>query len=1701
MSSRSQLSVRGIATLWALIALVASLLVTAPTAIAEPPPDPDASTTATTTEATIEEAVVQALTEEDTTSFWVRLGEVPDTSAAREIADWDERGAYVYDTLRDHAQQAQRPLLERLDERGVDYEAHWLVNAIFVPEGSADLADELASVPAVESIIAPTAYTEPDPVVREAAAEAAAAQVEWGVANINADDVWEEFGVTGEGITIANIDTGVDYTHPALTKHYRGYRADGTVENDYNWFDANNRCGDVPCDSEGHGTHTMGSMVGADGEDHIGVAPGATWIAANGCCPNDSALINSAEWMLAPTTVDGQDPDPGKRPHIINNSWGSSSPSNDPFLEAIQQAWMDSGIFAVWSNGNSGPGCETNGSPGSRTLSYSVGAHDVDNVVGEFSSRGPGQDGTIKPNISAPGVAVRSSFPGGGYVLGDGTSMAAPHVSGAVALLWAGSPALIGDVEVTRALLDGTAIDTPDDQCGGTPENNNVYGEGRLDALALLEAGPRAGTLTGTVTDTSGDPIESAEVSIDQGDRVRTATTGADGTFKLLLPEGHWEVHASRFGFSSESATVDLVGGEAIAIELVLEPLASHALSGTITDSATGEPIYGATVALPGTPLDPVTTDTSGSYTIVVPADDYDVTADLTHCTEPQTAAVTIDEATTLDFSLVRTTDGYGYSCALEPSAYIEADDPLGLTSEDPTATIDLPFPITYYGQTYTEHAYVSIHGHVNFLGEDARAFAGMIPSTSGPNAAAYPFWRPAKPGEGGGVFTTITGEAPHRGLVVEYRNMVGHYDDAAPVDAEVTFWEDNTVTFAYRNLDPDDPMELGGTSSIGIENAEGTLGIQYSYLEESLSNTDQIRFSYPISGFVEGTVISTADGTPVEGATVVARDSEGTALRTLTTGVDGAYRTELPVGEWELATAAFGFDSVSATVTITEDSTLTQPIALDVSATHPLSGTVTADGEPVAGATVVVEDTPLPAVITDADGAYTIPDVPEQTYTLSADLPHCTVAQSTEVSVDGPLTRDFDLDRVTDDFGYTCTTEPADYIEVDNSVELSGDDATTSVDLPFPVTLYGVGYSRVHLGTNGEISFVGPRTWFSGALPNAQAPNGAVYPFWSNLEIKEHGGVYTGVVGESPNRGFVIEYRDVNLWYGEGTLDFETTLWENGEITFAYRDLDAEPYGHEVGMGATVGLENAYGSVAFQYSHSERSLSNDRQIRFSLPGNGSVTGTVTDANDGEQLAGAWVVITDADGNVVRRSRSGVDGGYRALLFPGSYTVTVSRFDYVSSEEQVTITGEGEVLDLDHTLATATLAAETTHSDTVIGQDGTRYRELAITNTGTVDLKWEIQEVVAGEIPAATGSSASPGTQGQPSGGRLGTEEYAETQDSLARTTEGLATAMRSPGAAPAAAPGEVVAQWPTTEVISPYGLGTTDETVWVSDGDQRSRDNTEFQTDGTLTGAVLDADWADAWHADMTADRNGNMCQVNVGGDNGIYCWDRETGEIDYSLNGPAWTVVSQRGLSYDAAEDVFYVGGWNEGVIYAVAGQSFETPGATLSHCSTVDRAISGLGFDPVSRTLWVATNSETNTIHQVDPHTCSPISAIGGPGDAPFSGAGLEVGHDGDLWAVDQVDGVVRRIATDSPSTGDVPWLKVTEDTGSVAPGDRVVVPFTVNPTGLKPGTYEASLLVSGTAGRTQHVQVPVTLVISRDRPSITVGGAVAPPGSQD
>ncbi|WP_203433551.1 S8 family serine peptidase [Jiangella asiatica] len=643
--------------------------VTPPVTESVPPSD--------TPEEKIEPSLQRTLDAEQTAPLWVRFTDQADLAAASAIDDWAERGTAVAAALKATAETSQAEVRAQLDAAGVTYEAFWATNAIRIEDGTAELAAQLSARPEVDSLHATQSYELPETEPVDAPSTLAAGEVEWGVANVRADDVWEQYGVTGEGITVATIDSGALLDHPALVDHYRGANADGTFDHDHNWFDASGLCAGAPCDDHGHGSHVTGIIVGADGDaDRIGVAPGATWIAANGCC-TDAGLIASGQWMLEPTDLNGQNPDPSRRPHVINNSWGSLVPSNDPFMEDISLAWEAAGIFATWANGNEGPRCQTSGSPGSRIVNYSVGAYDVDDVVYSDSSRGAGQDGEIKPNIAAPGVAVRSAWKDGGYELLSGTSMAAPHVSGAVALMWSAAPALVGDVEATRDLLDGSAVDTPNDECGGAAgdhgDDNNVFGEGRLDALALLDSAPvgDTGTLVTTVTDAaSGDPIPGARIAID-GPVDRERVTGDDGTYTVPLRVGDYQVTATAFGYVGGTAEVSVAQDETAELVVALERQETVTLSGRVVDgSGQGWPLY-ARVTVDGMPGGTVYTDPEdGAYSIEVP-----VGATYELSIEPEydgyqagAATVTVgDDDLAEDVELERVTDrcttpGYGYS-------------------------------------------------------------------------------------------------------------------------------------------------------------------------------------------------------------------------------------------------------------------------------------------------------------------------------------------------------------------------------------------------------------------------------------------------------------------------------------------------------------------------------------------------------------------------------------------------------------------------------------------------------------------------------------------------------------------------------------------------------------------------------------------------------------------------------------------------------------------------------------------------------------------------------------------------------------------------------------------------------------------------------------------------------------------------------
>ncbi len=451
--------------------------------------------------------VLQAAAQGET-EFLVFLSTQADLSAAKALATRSQKGWYVYRSLTSLANQTQGSLTAELDRLGVEYRPYWVVNAIWV-RGSASLVQTMAQRPDVAHVYAnPTvAMALPD---LQAYTNIAPEGIEWNISWVNAPQVWD-LGFTGQGVVIGGQDTGYQWDHPALKNQYRGWNM-STVEHDYNWHDSihnaiGNPCGSdspFPCDDIGHGTHTMGPMVGDDGiNNQIGIAPAARWI---GCRNMDdgagtpATYIECYQWFIAPTRSDGSDPNPDMAPDVINNSW-SCPPSEgctDPniLLTAVQNL-VAAGIVSVQSAGNTGSGCSTVSEPAAiYDESFTVGATGyMSNAIASFSSRGPvtvDASNRPKPDITAPGTSILSSFPLNGYAYSSGTSMAGPHVAGLVALLISAQPALRGQVDEIESIIEQTAIGlTTSEGCGGdTPTQipNNTYGWGRIDALAAVKS-------------------------------------------------------------------------------------------------------------------------------------------------------------------------------------------------------------------------------------------------------------------------------------------------------------------------------------------------------------------------------------------------------------------------------------------------------------------------------------------------------------------------------------------------------------------------------------------------------------------------------------------------------------------------------------------------------------------------------------------------------------------------------------------------------------------------------------------------------------------------------------------------------------------------------------------------------------------------------------------------------------------------------------------------------------------------------------------------------------------------------------------------------------------------------------------------------------------------------------------------------------
>lgn len=427
--------------------------------------------------------------------LFVVLRDQADLRPAAAITDRAERLRFVYTRLASHATATQASLRRDLARAGVAYKPYYLVNSLEV-DGGPLVRAYLAGRPEVDRVLlSPRLRPLPVPPPPEPGADAAPAGPLWNITMIGADRVWDELGVTGEGIVIGQSDSGVDAAHPDLAAGYRG-ASEGHA---YNWLDP--WYGTLePRDYGMHGSHTLGSAAGQNG---IGVAPGATWFACANLARNlgnPARYLDCMQFMLAPHAP-AADPftagDPARAAHVLNNSWGCpplegcDAASLLPAVQALRAA----GIFVVASAGNEGATCSSVSSPPAiYAEALSVGAIDERGTIADFSSRGPvtvDGSGRTKPDLVAPGDQVLSSAPGGTYAIASGTSMAGPHVAGVVALVWSANPALIGDIAATEALLRATTAPYTGGaglECAGGQPGSNVYGFGVVDAYAAVQA-------------------------------------------------------------------------------------------------------------------------------------------------------------------------------------------------------------------------------------------------------------------------------------------------------------------------------------------------------------------------------------------------------------------------------------------------------------------------------------------------------------------------------------------------------------------------------------------------------------------------------------------------------------------------------------------------------------------------------------------------------------------------------------------------------------------------------------------------------------------------------------------------------------------------------------------------------------------------------------------------------------------------------------------------------------------------------------------------------------------------------------------------------------------------------------------------------------------------------------------------------------
>ena len=606
-------------------------------------------------------------------TFIVWLGEKAELPA--DIKSPNEQTRAVCNALRSAADKSQKALialLKSLESEGhvSGWQSFFLTNTVAV-RGDLTAAYTIAALEEVARLTpnypvapAPISFS-PDNALKESE-DLRLSAYNWNVDVVDAERVWSEYGVRGEGVVIASISSGVQWDHPALKSSYRGWNG-ATASHAYNWFSMNGELygadygasqTNAPTDSGSLGTFTMGCAVGDGKSMHAqtGVAPGARWMAVtpsglqtSGTYRDNIMMMKCFQWLIAPTDLSGQaaKANPAMAPHIVFCSFSTMNPLDETFRANIQ-ALKAAGIIVVAPAGDVGDAPGGAASPGSLPEVFSVGAVDKWGKIYNLSGRGPSFYGAIKPDACAPGVDVFGCIPSGQYEGGySGTAIAAAHAAGVFALLRSAEPKL--HIDILDRVMRSSCKDL------GEAGPDNTFGWGYINALRAMSI-LRAGSII------KGSATRSDNAKAIQGVRVQaslqtspndniTTFTRADGSFAFPLFPGVYDVAFSHIEYEPLNIYgVTVQNGLASLVNATLKPKPVYQFSGRIVDAVNPN------VAIPGTITIKETgqsvTTMTGNFSFMVPTGTYNlkITGRSAHRSARQT--ITISGTTKMDFKL-----------------------------------------------------------------------------------------------------------------------------------------------------------------------------------------------------------------------------------------------------------------------------------------------------------------------------------------------------------------------------------------------------------------------------------------------------------------------------------------------------------------------------------------------------------------------------------------------------------------------------------------------------------------------------------------------------------------------------------------------------------------------------------------------------------------------------------------------------------------------------------------------------------------------------------------------------------------------------------------------------------------------------------------------------------------------------------------